>query len=254
MKNEHKTDTAKKDAFERCYSRLNIIIGAANSIAGKWLYDAVELLAKDERLYRFDIKHDALMCKRMFDEYERAHLTNHGGMKEFYVSYLDMMDDRVQPHADRMYWAVKNRLDKERVERSALFAKIEIALTLIDYSVYLYRYLIEDVKRESGYDFDKYLRPACLKHVLSRWESLEHKVCKLPKGVKIDLNKDANCMLGFRCIENILTNEDELNNAAVKALQLHPDIAERYGIDPSELSDSPEGKTETTEPSKDSAA
>lgn len=230
-----KINYQKKEAFEQCYSRLNLIVGAANSIAGKWLYDAVELLAKDKALFRFAVKHEANECKRIFNEYEHAHLTDHGGMKQFYIDYLDMMDDRVQPHAEKMYWAIKNRLDRERVERSALFAKIELALTLTDYSIYLYDFLIKDIREQWGYDFDHVLHSARLGNLLKRWESLEKLVCKLPKGVVIDLNKDETCMLGFRCIENILTNEDELNKAASAALSLNPDIMKRFNIDNTDL-------------------
>lgn len=236
--NEPKINTAKKEAFEHCYSRLNLVVGAANSIAGKWLFDAVEMMEQDKKLFRFTIKHEAHFCKKMFNDYEKAHLTDHGGMKQFYIDYLDVMDDRVQPHAEKMYWAIKNRLDKENVENSALFAKMQMATTLIDYSVYLYDYLIADVKATRGYDFDRIMRPARLKGLERCWTALCNRVCKLPKGVTIDLNEDTVCMLGFRCIENILTNEDELNRAGGEALRLNPDIAERFGVDLAELSDS----------------
>lgn len=218
----------KQEAFRRCYSRLNIVVGAANSIAGGWLYDTVEELEKDEhkKLYRLQVKHWAKESKRRFNEYERLHLTDHGGLKAFYVDYLDCIDERVRPHTEKMYWAVKNRLDKDRVENSQLFAMIELTLTLLEYSIYLYRYLIKDVRESFGYDFGKYLKPACLTDTAKAWRELERLVCKLPKGKRIDLNDDEACMTGFHCIENILTNEDVLNDAAMEAIKLNPKVLE----------------------------
>lgn len=220
----------KLAAFNECYGRLNLVVGAANSIAGGWLADTVEQMQKDARLFRHQVKHEARECLRMFNDYERAHLTNHCGMKAFYIDYLDMMDDRTRPHTEKMYWAVKNRLDKASVTGSAMKARVEMTLTLLDYSVYLYRSLISDVRAQTGYDFDPVLRKACLAPLLRRWETVERLVCKTRKGVRIDLNDDPACMLGFRCIENVLTSEDTLNSAALQALRLNRDVAEQHGV------------------------
>lgn len=215
----------KQEAYDRCYGRLNIVVGAVNSIAGGWLYDTVEELEQDKRLYRHEVKRWAKEAKRRFDEYERVHLTDHGGLKSFYVDYLDCMDERVRPHTEKMYWAIKNRIDKERIEGSALFAKVELTLTLLEYSVYVYDFLINDVRESSGYDFDRYLKPARLSDTVKAWRELERIVCKTP-GRHIDLNEDPTCTLGFRCIERMLTSEDVLNDAAMEAIRLHPKVLE----------------------------
>lgn len=223
---------AKVEAFRRCYSRLNVVLGAANSIAGHYLAQSVEMLRKDKKLCRFEVKHIANECLRLFDAYERAHLTDYSGLKAFYITYLDMMDDKCLPHTERMYWAIKNRLDRDRVQRSDLVAMVELTLTLIDYSVVIYDSLIADVHRKTGYDFNRVLHPARLGPLLKQWENLERKVCRTPKGVKIDLNQDPVCLTGLRCIENVLTNADIHDRAAQEALKLCPDIAAQYGIDP----------------------
>lgn len=214
-----------REAFGRLCSLVNVMLGAVNTIAGRTLYEAYEMLVKDKKRFRFSVKQCANNAKKDFDAYEKMHCRIFGDRYRLFLDYLDSVEDEVMPHVQKMYFSIKSVLDKNRESDSALKAKIELARTMIEYSCYIYDRLLNETRKQSGYDFDRWMRPARLTGVLHWWDELEKLICKTDdKGVTINLNEDANCRLAFDIIERVLTNEDTLNKAGYEALKLNPDI------------------------------
>ena len=210
--------------FERLNSLVNLSLGAVNTIAGRTLYDACEMLTKDKKRFRFSVKKNANEAKKFFDKYESIHLQNFGDRYQLFLDYLDSIEDEVMPHVEKMFWSFKAVLDKNREPDSALKAKVEVAGTMLEYSCYIYDRLIEQTRKASGYDFDRYMRPARLTGASHSWNEVVGIICKTDNGNNIDLNADANSKLAFEIIERMLTSEDTLNRAGYEALKLNPDM------------------------------
>lgn len=215
------TQEQAEKAFDNLNSVINLILGAANTIVGKKLYDLVEWMQKDKALYRFKVKHLVNEALRSFQRYESLHYQNFGERYEFFLDYLNEIEDALEPDIQKMYFSIKAVLDKAKVEKSELFAKINTTTSLAEISVFLYDRLIKECEEQTGFDFNELMRPGRLTGTLHYLDELEKLVCRA-KGV--DLNKDKNSNLAAKIIAEKLLNEDVLENAAKTALSYHEEL------------------------------
>jgi len=224
IKQKNITYEEAKSAFDRLNSLINVSVGAANTIAGRCLYDAYEQLICDKRLFRHELKMRANEAKKSFARYESRHLQNFGDRYQLFLDYLDSIEDEVMPHVNKFYWSVKSLLDKNNEANSALKAKITTARTMIEYACHIYDLLLEKTHTETSIDFNQLMRPARLTSVLYSWEQVTFYICKTDADV--DLNADPNCRLAFDIIDRILTSEDTLNKAGYEAIKLNPKVVQ----------------------------
>ena len=63
--------------FDRCNSLVNLVVGAANSMAGSALADAVDA-ARHSKYYKHEAKRELNMAVKCFEQYERMHHSNFG--------------------------------------------------------------------------------------------------------------------------------------------------------------------------------
>ncbi|TGX80491.1 hypothetical protein E5358_12600 [Palleniella muris] len=220
-------------AYNKLNALINVVLGAANTIAGRCLYNAIEVLAGDKRLYRHELKRLANEAKKYFDSYERTHMDNFGEKHQLFLDYLDGVEDEVMPHADTMYWSIKSALDRHNESDSELKAKVLLAHVLLEYSCQVYDDLIEKTRTSSGYNFDRFMRPARLTRVLHSWDGICGILCKSEHD--IDLNSEPNCLLAFRVIKRILQSGEAMNKAGYNALMLNPEFIEEIGDEDFEI-------------------
>ena len=69
-----------------------------------------------------------------------------GGDGLSFIDYLDNTTESLEKHVDRLYWAIKNAMDRHNVEDSAFLAKIELTGTLITLAFHIYRQTIAYAK------------------------------------------------------------------------------------------------------------
>ena len=212
--------------FERLNSLVNLVLGAVNTTAGKALYDARDMLVKDKKLYRFEVKRAFKGALKAYDEYEKRHMANFGDRYQLFLDYLDSIEDEIQPHIFKMRMSFKQVLDKNNIPNSNLKSQLETARTLAEYACCIYDRLLSDTKQQSGYDFDKYMRPARLTAVFHYIDEVCKSVYCQYKDFEndVDFNKDKNCIMAFKIIESKLTSEATLNKAGYEALDLNPDM------------------------------
>jgi len=227
IKQKKITYAEAEEVFHRLNSLVNVSVGAANTIAGRCLYDARELLMSDRKLFRHKVKMCANGAVMLFRKYESLHLQNFGDRYQLFLDYLDSIEDAVMPHVSKFYWSVKSVLDKNNEPDSALKAKVETARTMTDYACHVYDLLLDSTRGQTGFDFDCLMRPARLTGVLHAWEQVTGMICKSSSDTDIDFNADANCRLAFDIIDRILTSEETMGKAGYEALKLNPELARR---------------------------
>ncbi|MDE6152453.1 MAG: hypothetical protein K2G12_10795 [Prevotella sp.] len=243
MSNIMEEQKAKAEAaFERLNSLMNIVLGAANTVAGKAVYDAREHLAKDKHLWKHSMKRYMNEACHAYDSYEKAHMRNFGDRYRLFLDYLDSVEDGIQPHVDCLRFSIKQVLDRHGEPRSSAMAYVQTARTLVEYSCGVYDKMIEETKEQSGMDFDSIMRPARLTRCLHAMNMVCSVMCRTRDDTDINLNDDSNCCLAFRIIETKMTSEDFLNKAGFEALSLNPEtrkyvseedyneLQEKYGI------------------------
>lgn len=224
--------------FDRLNSTINMVVGAANTVAGKVLYDFAELM-QGNPIYRHKVKKLVNGALNDFKAYERRHYQNFGDRYALFLDYLDCVEDAVMPDVDKVYWSCKSAMDKVGEPNSELYAKIEVAVVVAEIACSVYDRLLEITKQESGFDFNVYMKPARLTGTLHQLSELERMVCKPAiKGTVIDLNKDKNCNLAAQIVMRKLTDYDLFNAMGAKALSYHPELRKQLSDDDKKILDS----------------
>lgn len=221
------TKEQAESVFNSLNSKINMVVGAANTIAGKVLYDLDEWMRKEEnkKIYRFKAKHLLSEALRDFKSYESRHYRNFGDRYGLFIDYLDEIENEVMPDVDKMYWSFKMVLDKAKEPKSELCAKIEVALAVCSIAVAIYDRLVSVTKDMTGFDFDVLMRPARLTGTLHWLEELERLLCKpTEKGKVIDLTHDKTANLAAEVVMRKLTDDDVFNKVGAKALSYHPEL------------------------------
>lgn len=217
-----------EEAFDKMNSTVNMVVGAANTIAGKVLNDFVEWLKKDENMhhYRQRVKLCVNNALKEFERYESIHYRNFGEKYGLFLDYLDETENEVMPDVDKVYWSFKSCIDKAGEPQSEFFAKIEQAMVVAEIACAIYDRLTEEIQKQTGFDFRPQMKQARLTGTLHWLDVLEKAMCKkTTKDVgNIDLNKDKNCNLATSIVMRKLTDYDLFNKIGAKAIAFHPEL------------------------------
>ena len=74
------------EQYHKLNSLMNLVVGAANTIAGKAVIDTKNELYKRKDLWRHEIKYNARLAEKAYYDYERLHTRNFG---DRYNLFLD---------------------------------------------------------------------------------------------------------------------------------------------------------------------
>lgn len=218
-----KTLEEVEDVFNKLKGTLNIVVGAANTVAGKLLVDLDEWMRDNTTIYRQKVKHHLKMAIRAFEAYEKLYYRDFKDKYEFFLDYLNEAEDELMPDIQRMYFSYKQVMDKAKEPQSELFAKIEVACDMFCICCEVYDRLIDDCIQRTGLNFDPYLNAARLTGSLHWMKELEKLVCHTTSGKNISLADDANSRLAVDVILRRLGDEDVLTRICSRALSYHPE-------------------------------
>lgn len=212
-----------QEIFDELTTIINLVVGAANSIAGKAMFDAIDKVKLTQYYKQPEIRRHLKWAESLYYKYEKAHLRNFGENKTLFLDYLDNAEADIQEYVDLFRQSIKTAFDKYMQPESELKSYLETANNLLGFACHLYDVQIKTAREKAPLvDFDKYMRPARLTGVLKRYEEAAEVICN-PKGLVIDLNEDADCLKTFKAIEAKITDEDFLNHVGYKALKLNPE-------------------------------
>lgn len=209
--------------FDRLNALVNIVIGAANTIAGKAMFDAIERV-KPTPLYRDKVRRFFGWAGSLYYKYEHMHMQNFGDRKQLFYDYLDYAETDIQHDIDVFRLSIKALLDRHRQAGTELKSYIETARNLLAYACHIYDTQIKVANNEvPGIDFNRWMKPARLTAVYRRFSEGADIICRTEGDADIDLNKDKNVTLAFKIIQLKLTSEDFLNRVGYEALRENPE-------------------------------
>ena len=228
------------EQFYKLNSLVNLIVGAANTIAGKAVIDAKNELYKRKDLWRHEIKYNARLAEKAYYDYERLHTRNFGDRYNLFLDYLSAVEDSIAKDVNMLTYSIAQVLTKNNQKDAMLKAQIETARTLSEYACCVFDRLMKEANKkvyneslkysksimevEKPFDYTPYFAPARITPVFFHWDKVTARLCKTGKGEEqIILNTDPNCKLAFQIIERKLTSEDFLNKAGYDALKLNPE-------------------------------
>lgn len=212
------------EQFDKLNSLCNLVVGAANTIAGKAVFDARDMLKQRKDLWKFEVKCRATKATQAYYKYEKVHMKNFGDRYNLFIDYLDSVEEDIQPHVDKLCYSIAQVLSKYNQKDSMLKARLETARTLCEYACGVFDRIMKEAQERTHHNFANVFAPARLTEVLFQWNCVTSNICRTePKGLDISLNDDPNCRLAFEIIERKLVSEDFLNKAGYEALKLNPE-------------------------------
>lgn len=228
------------DAIDDCHKHVNLICMGVNAIAASAMTDAFFVLQKTKH-YRHDVKQHAKAAKQAYESFENRLSKQFGISYDIYMDFLDNIETSLKGDVAKLYFSMKNLLDKNKIKESELIAHVETARTLIEYACVSYDRLVVARSDNLHRLLHEYLmqHPDCPQHLRQKvqakstdlsgvccharmtdayhhWCCVADKVCKIDKVV--DAQHDPNCVLAFRVIENKLTSDDFFGSRAYKAI------------------------------------
>ena len=227
------------EQFYHLNSLMNIVVGAANTIAGKAVIDTKNELYKRKDLWRHEIKMNARLAEKAYYDYEAIHTRNFGDRYNLFLDYLSAVEDSIAKDVNMLTYSIAQVLTKHNQTDAMLKAQIETARTMSQYACDIFDTIIREANKkvynecckysystmqlQKPFDFAPYFAPARITPVYHYWDKVTSKLCKAESKEPISLNDDPNCKLAFQIIERKLTSEDFLNKAGYDALKLNPE-------------------------------
>lgn len=228
------------EQFYKLNSLVNLVVGAANTIAGRAVIDTKNELYKRKDLWRHEIKYNARLAEKTYYDYEAIHTRNFGDRYNLFLDYLSAVEDNIGKDVDMLTYSIAQVLSKHNQKDAMLKARIETARTMCEYACCVFDRLIKEANKKvhnecckyslstmqlrKPFDYTPYFAPARITPVFHYWDKVTARLCKTGKGEEqIILNTDPNCKLAFEIIEKKLTSEDFLNKAGYDALKLNPE-------------------------------
>ena len=227
------------EQFYKLNSLVNIVVGAANTIAGKAVIDTKNELYKRKDLWRHEIKYNARLAEKRYYDYEKVHMRNFGVRYNLFIDYLSAIEDNISKDVNMLTYSIAQVLSKHNQTDAMLKAQIETARTMCEYACCVFDKLMKEANKkvynesckysfsamqvEKPFDYTPYFAPVRLTSVFCHWDKVTARLCKSENDVPISLDDDPNCKLAFEIIERKIVSEDFLNKAGYDALKLNPE-------------------------------
>lgn len=208
------------------------MIGAANQCAFLAMDDAVEVM-QQAGMFRQQVKRKAQQAISEYEKYEKSvykHFTEQ--QDDRYYLWADMVSragEKMQSDMQKLYFSIKNVLDRYRVPKSDVHARIQAAMVMIDLACLMYDTMLQQFQRQTMIPLDYYFRRGRMTAAKNLWREVAHQTGRsiLPH---IDLNDDAACHTAIKVILERYKRAELLNEAAGEALKLNPEC-EKYITD-----------------------
>lgn len=202
------------------------VIGTANQVAYMAIDDAVECM-KAEGMFKHQEKQKALQAIEAYQKYERAAWQHfHDLDDERYNLWQDLIGraaEKLQPDVQKLFFAVKNVIDKANVRHSVALAHIQTALALITLATLLFDTMAKGFQKQTMFDITSMFAGGRITAVESSWRVVGELTGKqvIPN---VNLRDDESCILGIKVILARYEAADFLNEAAAEALHVNPNI------------------------------
>lgn len=212
--------------FDRCNSLVNLVVGAANSMAGSALADAVDA-ARHSKYYKHEAKRELNMAVKCFEQYEHMHHSNFGDRYRLFLDYLDATDDALRKHVGIFRMSLMQVMTRNNVEDADIKAYMETARCMAALACTTYDNVVEGMEKRACHaaNFKAAFSPARLTNVLFHLDRASKIIVVHNGSDVVDLNGDPNCSLAMEIIQKKLSSEDTLNRAGYIAIKENPDCA-----------------------------
>lgn len=214
-----------RETLNHVSALFHVIIGGANSVAQTVMLDTINLLSKTNQ-YKGKARHNARLAVKRYNNFDRQNMddmrNSQMDKRQFYMDYLDDLEERLKPDVFRFRLAIKQVLDKRNVGDSELKSYILCTYEMLHYCVTLFDRFIKELPYIPPINFKETYRTARLDGVFTAWDNLTDVLCRDCANIRLD--DDPNCRLALNIIETKIVSEQSINQSGMEALNLNPDV------------------------------
>lgn len=208
------------DDFNNVASLFYIIVGSVNDIASRAIVDATSELRKS-KYFKAEVKSGAEYSMKKFYEYESKLKRPLSDRFKLYMDITDEVYSLLCNDMERLRLAFKAEMDKHNIEDANIVSHVELAHTLIGYSIFTFDNFFKNAKEKHGRNFKNAFLSGRLSAVMNGWEKVRRRFAFTIKD--LDFNGSEACKKAMYVIENKLTGETIFNTAGARALKLNPE-------------------------------
>ena len=201
-----------------------VMIGTANQVAYMAIEDAIEMM-QDSGMYRQKQKQKAMAAVEAYRKYERAAYEHYKVIEDDrYPLWQDLIGraaEKLQPDVQKLFFAIKNVIDRSKVRNAAVLAQIQTGVALITLSTLMYDTMANQFQRMTLLNIHQMFNAGRLTAVESNWKAVGE-ITGRQVMQDVNLRDDPACQLGINVLLTRYQQADFLNEAAGEALRLNP--------------------------------
>lgn len=214
-----------RNKIDRCCSLYYITCGSVYNVAQSAMVDAAAELRSRPDIFRHKLKYNVRRALAAYDVWNGKMARQLTDRYQLWLDISDKVDEEMQPHIQKLFFAIKAVLMKRRVPDYALRARCETALVVCKlartYTDAVFAHMRETVGVDVGSFF---FAGADFSDVTHLWEEAFTGYLATADGEdKIDFNDDPNCRLALDVLDRMLSEQRVFNRAGEYALHLNPD-------------------------------
>lgn len=216
-------------ACKRMAGLMHIFVGSAYGIAQGVMVDAAAELRQHKNLYRHQVKQDVRAALQCYDTLFNIQRRDLGDMFDAWLDAIDIMDDDIREHLDKMFWSIDGFLLRHNVTEHRLVARMETACAVVHLARHCFVGLCLIAEREvfrhkvnfSGLGWYSF------KDVEFHWERACNTLSRQMGIGGMDIGRDETCRRALQVIANKLTDFDHVNDSVEQSLDQHPEVDPR---------------------------
>lgn len=201
-----------------------VMIGTANQTAFMAIEDAVDMM-QEAGMYKHQAKQKGQAAVEAFHRYERAAYNHYKMMDDDrYPLWQDLVGRaalKLQPDVQKLFFAIKNVIDRSRVSNAAVLAQIQTGVALITLSTLMYDTMASQYQRQTLLDIHRMFDGGRLTAVESNRKQVGEFTGRQVMQ-DVNLRDDPQCQLGIEVLLRRYQDAEFLNEAAGEALRLNP--------------------------------
>lgn len=188
-------------------STYNILFSI--KIAANAVYNLPESLEEDG-LFKQNVKGKTKALINAVKSFERTAYSAYGEKAKFLEDSVGRVVGEIDLDIEKIFWSIKQFLDKNRLERTSSIARIEQARALIALSVDIHKVRIRKLQSINP-DLPplNYLR---MDKPLKFIDDLSQDLCR-GIGKVVNLNEDTNCRLSVAVLDRKLADDERIARA-----------------------------------------
>ena len=202
------------------------MIGTANQAAYMAIDDAVEKM-RECGMLRQQAKVHAQQALKHYQAYEKAAYDHYHQIgDDRYGLWQDLVGRaalKLQPDIMRMYFAIKNVIDRAGVGNSDALAQIQTGVALITTATMMFNTMVEQFQRLTTMPIRRHFIGGRLTAVESHWKMVGE-VTGRQVMKDVNLRDDPACQMGIKVLLNRYADATFLNESAGEAIRINPAI------------------------------